>query len=88
MIDNINSIVELKDYGKIKLHLDKLIAEKGINRNILSKRIDVRFEVISKWCSGTVARLDLDVLAKLCYALDCSVGDIVEYINKEGEHHD
>lgn len=53
--------------------------EKGITRYRLAKLADTRFEVVEKWCSGTVERIDADVLARFCYILDCDVSDIVQY---------
>ncbi len=74
-----NSIVSVKNYGHIELKLRKLMEEKSINRNQLATGIRSRFEVIEKWHSGNVEKLDLDVLARVCYVLDCSVSDILEY---------
>ncbi|MDY2861503.1 MAG: helix-turn-helix transcriptional regulator [Oscillospiraceae bacterium] len=34
---------------------------------------------MNKWYSSNVERADLDVLAKLCFALNCSVTDILVY---------
>ena len=72
------------DYGAVELRLKELLEERGITRNQLAKLIDARFEVVSKWYSGKVEKLDLDILARICYALDCDVKDIVVYVPGEG----
>jgi len=56
--------------------------DKGITRNYLAKATNTRFEVINKWYNGQVEKMDLDILARICYALDCSPADIIKYSNK------
>ena len=34
---------------------------------------------------GTVTRLDTAVLARLCYALDCKIEDLLEYVPPENK---
>ena len=60
---------------------------RGISRNQLAKRIDARFEVVGKWYKGEVEKMDLDILARICYALDCTTEDIIRYVpgNEEEE---
>lgn len=35
---------------------------------------------VRSYCNNTIQRLDMAVLARLCYALEFDVTDIVEYI--------
>ena len=35
---------------------------------------------LNSYCNNKVGRIDLDVIARLCTALDCQVADILEYI--------
>ncbi|MDD6484626.1 MAG: helix-turn-helix transcriptional regulator [Clostridiales bacterium] len=74
-----NSILVMCDYGKIKIHLKELMDERGLTRYKLSRQINSRFEVIDKWYHGEVEKLDLDVLARICYVLKCGISDILEY---------
>ena len=59
--------------------MKEIIEERGITRYRLAKLADTRFEVVEKWCSGTVERIDSDVLARFCYILDCEITDIIKY---------
>jgi putative transcriptional regulator len=79
IMTELRSVVNLSSYGKISIHLKELIKEKGITRYRLAKLADTRFEVVEKWCSGTVERIDSDVLARFCYILDCEIPDIIKY---------
>ena len=76
---DLKTIVTVCDYGKIKINLSSILKEKGISRNQRSKLTDTRFEVVNKWYTGNVERIDADVLARFCYALDCDVSDIIKY---------
>ena len=80
-MNELRSVVNLSSYGKITVHLKELIEERGITRYRLAKLADTRFEVVEKWCSGTVERIDSDVLARFCYILDCKITDIIKYNN-------
>lgn len=83
----LRSVLNLKSYGKITIHLKEQIAEKGLTRYRLAKLAGTRFEVVEKWCSGTVERIDTDVLARFCYILDCDITDIIKW-NAEYESID
>ncbi len=73
------------DYGSVKLRLKEVMEERGITRNQLAKLIDARFEVVSKWYKGEVEKMDLDILARICYALDCTTEDLLQYVPTEKE---
>ena len=68
-----------KQYGSVKLKLKDVMDERGITRNALSKAVNTRFEVIDKWYNNKVENIDLDILARICYVLECSVADLFEY---------
>lgn len=73
------------DYGSVELRLKEVMEERGITRNQLAKLIDARFEVVSKWYKGEVEKMDLDILARICYALDCTTEDLLRYVSAEKE---
>lgn len=68
------------DYGRVELRLKEVMDERGISRNQLAKLIDARFEVVGKWYKGEVEKMDLDILARICYALDCTTEDLIRYV--------
>ena len=49
-----------------------MLSEVILSRNTLASSINARFEVIDKWYNGQVEKIDLDVLARICYVLGCS----------------
>ncbi len=74
-----NTVKMTKNYGKIKLRLRELMDKKGVSRNNLARKVDVRFEVIDRWYSGEIEKMDLDILARICFVMGCRVQDILEY---------
>lgn len=68
-----------RSYGAVKLHLREIMEEQGLNRNQVAKLVGVRFEVADKWYRGEVERMDLDILARLCFVLKCQPGSLLEY---------
>ncbi len=81
-MDNSRSVITINDYGKITVHIKEIMDSKGITRNFLAKASNTRFEVINKWYNGQVEKMDLDILARICYVLDCSPADIIKYSNR------
>lgn len=74
-----NVVFSMKEYGHIEIHLKELMEERGVTRNALARATNTRFEVINKWYQGYVEKIDADVLARICYILDCNPGDIILY---------
>jgi len=79
-----NSVVTIKDYGRIVYSFADVMDKKGITRNKLASLTGVRFEVADRLYKGIVERMDMDVLARVCYVLDCRVGDVIHY-DKNGK---
>ena len=56
---------------------------RGISRNALARAINARFEVVDKWYKGSVEKIDADVLARICFVLECTPGDVIRYIDPD-----
>ena len=76
------SVITINDYGKITVDIREIMDSKRMTRNYLAKAANTRFEVIDKWYNGQLEKMDLDVLARICYVLDCSPADIIKYSNR------
>lgn len=72
-------ILERKSYGSVKVKLDKILKDRGITINKLSTLVDSRYETIKAYADNNIQRADLDLLARICYALDCDLHDLIEY---------
>ena len=69
----------------VKLKLDKYLDKCGITRYELAKRTEIKFQTIDRYYKNRVVRYDSYILDRICSVLDCSPGDIIEYVNDDGE---
>ncbi len=73
-------VLEYKDFGYVKFKLDKIMKMRNISVYELSSRANVAFNTIKKLKEGEdLTRINIDVIAKLCYVLDCEISDLMEY---------
>ena len=68
------------DYGKIRLKLAEIIDSRGITRHHLSTLTGVKYAVIDRYYKNKVERVDLDLLAKVCFVLNCQICDLLEFV--------
>ena len=73
------NIYTLKDYGKVEIVLKNILDKKGISRNKLSTMIAATYNLVNRYYNNKVIRIDLDIIARICYALNCEVSDILKY---------
>jgi len=73
----------MEKYGTIRIKLDALIQEKGISKNKLSHWAEMQRSQINHYCKNEIARLDIDVLARICTVMECEIGDLLEFIPPE-----
>ncbi|MBQ4562043.1 MAG: helix-turn-helix transcriptional regulator [Clostridia bacterium] len=67
-------------YGNIRIKLNELIKQKGISKNRLSHKAEMQRTQLNNYCNNKITRLDTDVLARLCSALDCKIEDLLEFV--------
>lgn len=75
-----NKLYSFVHYGHIEIHLKEIMDSQQISRNALARAIDTRFEVVDKWYKGNLEKIDADILARICFALQCEPQDIIFYI--------
>ncbi len=80
---DLRSVSSIKEYGTVRLKLSEYMDRRGISRNHLSRLINTRFEVVDKWYKNNVANMDLDILARICYVLQCDIEDILEIVSPD-----
>ena len=75
----------MEKHGRIKIKLDDLIKNSGISKNQLSHKARMERTQINNYCNNKITRLDTDVLARICSALDCRIEDLLEFVPDEEE---
>ena len=66
--------------GNIILHLDRMMVERKMTLNELADRVGISNVNMSKIKNNKVTAIRFQTLASICEALQCSVGDILEYV--------
>lgn len=68
------------EFGTVKLHLKELMEEHDLSLSKLSYRAEMQRTQLKHYYDNTIQRLDIAVLSRLCYALECDLTDLLEYI--------
>lgn len=66
----------------IKVHLSRIMGEKRIKISELADMTGLHRNGITKLYNEETDGIKFDTLSKLCRALNCSVEDIIEYIEE------
>jgi putative transcriptional regulator len=69
----------MQGFGQVVFKIDQVLGEKKISKNKLEKEAKLQRTQLNSYCNNKVRRIDLQTLAKICYALDCGIEDIMEY---------
>lgn len=67
----------MKDFGKVDMILDQYLKDHNISRSSLTRKAELQYGQILKYCRNEVQKIDLSILAKLCTVLDCNIEDIL-----------
>lgn len=75
-----DSIITYIDYGYIKYDIKSMMKRKNLTKTQIVKKTGLHHQVIERYMNDTITRYDKDVLAKLCYVLDCDLDEIICYV--------
>ena len=79
-MSDVRGITELKDYGKVEIKLSSIMDKNNISIYKMSRLTDLKYSTIKSYYSNSpISRVDLDVISKMCYVLNCGVEDILKY---------
>lgn len=69
--------------GEIIFNIDVMLAKRKMSVTELAERVGITVTNMSILKTGKAKAIKVSTLAKLCQALDCQPGDILEYRNAE-----
>lgn len=67
------------DYGYINIRLAEIMKNQDISINKLACRAEMQRTQLKAYMNNEVQRVDLMILARLCYTLECNITDLLEY---------
>ena len=70
--------------GEIIFNIDIMLAKRKMSVTELSERVGITISNMSILKNGKAKALKISTLAKLCEALDCQPGDLLEYRERKG----
>jgi putative transcriptional regulator len=70
----------------IIVNLDVMLATRKMRSKELAERIGITEQNVSLLKSGKVRSVRFETLERICEALDCQPGDILEYRRDEANH--
>ena len=70
---------------EIIFNIDVMLAKRKMSVTELSQKVGITMANISILKNGKAKALKISSLAKLCRALDCQPGDLLEYRQGEGD---
>jgi len=74
--------------GKIIVRLDVMLAIRKMKSRELAEHVGITQANISLLKSGNVKAVRFETLSKICEALDCQPGDLLEYEPAEDDDKD
>lgn len=52
--------------------------QKGISKNSLCRMTGIAYNALQRYCKSEIKRVDLDVISRICRALDCEISDVIK----------
>lgn len=78
----------MADHGRIKIKIGEVLKDRKISKTQLTYLAFIQRGQLKKLMDGEAARVDFDVLARICHALDCRIEDILEYVPADPEERE
>jgi putative transcriptional regulator len=72
----------------IIVNLDVMMAKRKVSLNELSEKVNLTLSNLSILKTGKAKAIRFSTLEAICEALDCQPGDILEYMQEEGQNRD
>ncbi len=74
--------------GNIVFNIDVMLAKRKMSVGELANRVGITLANMSILKTGKAKAVKVSTLAKLCEALDCQPGDLLEYVPNAGSPRD
>lgn len=69
---------------KIVFTIDDVLKKKNLSKNWLQEKACLQRSQLNSYANNKVKRIDLDVLARICTALDVEIGELMHCQSSDG----
>ena len=76
---NLTIIAVNTKYGRVSCRLKEILKAKKIGIYRLSRDSNIKYEILKKYYNNEMQRYDSDILAKICFCLNCEVSSLLKY---------
>ena len=70
---------------RIRIALDEILDSEKITRYEVAKRTGIGYPIVDKYYKNKVVRYDSDIIRRICLALDCTPGDLIQLVEIEDD---
>ena len=75
-----DGIFVLKEYGRVVITLKDVMDKQDMTRNRLASLTGLVYNSVNRYYQNApISSVDLDVLAKICFVLNCEIADVLKY---------
>ena len=71
-------IKQIKNYPVYYVDIMPILKQKNISKNSLCKMTGIAYNALQRYCKSEITRVDLDVISRICTALNCNIEDIIK----------
>ena len=72
------NIIEIKNYRIYYADIEPIMKKKDISKHSLCRMTGIAYNALQRYCKSEIKRIDLDVISRICEALDCNIEDIIK----------
>ncbi len=72
-------IVE-QDIGEVALKIDDLLEKYACSSSRFAREVKMQYRQAKKYKENAMQKVNLEILARICYTFHCEISDILEYI--------
>lgn len=73
-------IIEKWNVGQVVLKIGEAAEKNNFGISRFARLTMLQYRQAKKYRENAMQKVDLDVLARICYACDCNISDILEYL--------
>lgn len=70
--------VEVSNYPVYYIDLATMMKKRDISKNHLCRLTGLAYNALQRYYKSELKRVDLDVISRICAALDCEISDVLK----------